>query len=632
MMDSPFLNQLLTLPTVLSASLSPDRRWVAFVWYRVHANLDVFLVPADGTTPPVALTHTPEATGLVSWSPDSRSVVVVEDHDGDERDRLFRVFIDHPGAMHPLTEDRPSYFLRGGNLSPDGHWLVYGANYDFSAGKEIEQTWIYRHDLQSGERIPIAKPEKPTYLVVSLNQPGDHVLYCRKDRHPAGRQFWLADVYGRQDEEILNFGDEVKVYARWFPDGERILVLSESTGQGPQEYISLGVYNRVNREMRWLLDDPKRMIESAWVSPDGLIVVDEISQARHTPSFIDPEPAGLPWVEEHFPKFPGNLQPIGRGEDGAWIAMYSSSTNPAELIRFNDQKSLFPEVLAPSDRMRIPWVSLTKTWQRTTLQPHQLTPAERFTWKSVDSLEIQGWLYRAKPNPHQAVIYVHGGPTSHSEDRLNPQIQYFVSQGFNVLDVNYRGSTGFGLTFREAIKEDGWGGREQADILTGAEAVIRAGLAGAGRVAITGTSYGGYSAWFQITHAAPDLIGAAAPICGMTDLGVDYETTRPDLRPLSEEMMGGRPDQVPQHYFERSPINFVQQIQGKLLIVQGALDPNVTPENVREVVTRLEQHHIPYELLVFEDEGHGIVKPVNQERLYTKLAQFFKQALSPENL
>jgi dipeptidyl aminopeptidase/acylaminoacyl peptidase len=210
---------------------------------------------------------------------------------------------------------------------------------------------------------------------------------------------------------------------------------------------------------------------------------------------------------------------------------------------------------------------------------------------------------------------------------LNPQIQYYVSQGFNVLDVNYRGSTGFGLKFRELIKEDGWGGREQADIAAGAKALIRAGLADAGRVGVTGTSYGGYSSWFLITHHPPQIIAAAAPICGMTDLVVDYDTTRPDLRPYSEEMMGGSPEQAPERYYERSPINFVQNIRGRLLIVQGAQDPNVTPENVRQVIQRLDAHHIPYELLVFDDEGHGIRKPVNQEKLYVDLAAFFDRAL-----
>jgi dipeptidyl aminopeptidase/acylaminoacyl peptidase len=241
-------------------------------------------------------------------------------------------------------------------------------------------------------------------------------------------------------------------------------------------------------------------------------------------------------------------------------------------------------------------------------------------------MEIQGWLYRAFPNPQKAIIYIHGGPTSHTENRLNPQIQYYVSCGFNVLDVNYRGSTGFGLKYRNAIKEDGWGGREQADIVSGAQRLVLSGLASPGKVGVTGTSYGGYCAWFLITHFPPEIIAAAAPICGMTDLEVDYVTTRPDIRPLSEEMMGGRPEQVPERYHQRSPINFVQNIHGKLLIVQGAMDPNVSPENVRQVQERLDTHGIPYELLVFNDEGHGIIKPANQEILYSRLANFFERA------
>lgn len=232
-------------------------------------------------------------------------------------------------------------------------------------------------------------------------------------------------------------------------------------------------------------------------------------------------------------------------------------------------------------------------------------------------------MYRAYGEPRGTVICVHGGPTWHSEDRVNALIQYLARHGFHVLDPNYRGSTGFGRAFRQAIKADGWGGLEQEDIRTGIEALIAAGIARQGRVGITGTSYGGYSAWWAITHFPPELVAAAAPICGMTDLVVDYETTRPDLRPLSEEMMGGSPEQIPGRYRERSPLHFVDNIQGRLLIVQGLQDPNVSPENVRVVCDALERAGIVYELLAFEDEGHGIARPKNHGVLYPRLAEFF---------
>jgi dipeptidyl aminopeptidase/acylaminoacyl peptidase len=608
-----FLHQLMTLPTVLEARLSPDKRWVAFTWYRLHENVDVFLVPSDGTQPPVALTHTPEATELVSWVPDSRAVIVSEDHDGDEFTRLFRVDITQPLMMQPLTKDRPPYFIRGGMLHPNGRHLFYGANYDFTTGQEMEPTWIYRHDLVSGERVPIARPPAPNWTVPELNLSGTHLIYPRRDLHPAGRQVWLVDVEGNEDREILNFGDQMKVFANWHPDGENIVFLSESTGQGKQEYFSLGVYHWPTKSLRWLIDDPGRGIENEWVTPDGLVVVDELRDANHLATCLDIQTG----QETSFPRLPGNLLPLGQAVDGTWIAQYYSATSPVELVR------LPPQVQSPAEL-----ISLTRVWEHTELTSSQLALAEDFRWKSADGLEIQGWLYRALPNPKQAIIYIHGGPTYHIENQLNSQIQYFVSRGFNVLAVNYRGSTGFGLKYRHAIKQDGWGGREQVDIATGVQALFQSGLAERGKVGVTGTSYGGYCAWFLVTHYPPEIIAAAAPICGMTDLVVDYNTTRPDLRPLSEEMMGGRPDQVPERYHERSPINFVQDIRGKLLIVQGALDPNVSPENVRQVREHLEAFRIPYKLLVFEDEGHGIGKPANQEELYPRLVDFFAQAFN----
>jgi dipeptidyl aminopeptidase/acylaminoacyl peptidase len=112
----------------------------------------------------------------------------------------------------------------------------------------------------------------------------------------------------------------------------------------------------------------------------------------------------------------------------------------------------------------------------------------------------------------------------------------------------------------------------------------------------------------------------------MTDLVVDYDTTRPDLRPYSEEMMGGSPTQVPTRYQERSPINYVKNIKGKLLIVQGLQDPNVTPENVTQVEQALKSAGVAYEKLTFHDEGHGISKPRNLKTLYLRLGQFFANA------
>jgi dipeptidyl aminopeptidase/acylaminoacyl peptidase len=508
--------------------------------------------------------------------------------------------------MELLTDADPHYFLRGGQLHPNGRWLVYGANYYFAQGEEIEPTCVYRHDLESGERRLLARPERSGYHSPALNVAGTHVLYTRMDRHPAGRQIWLVDIEGQGDREILNFGDAVKVQASWFPDGRRVLVLAEAG-----TYRRLGVWDRETAELRWVIDDPTRNLESAYVPlrSDRAVVL-EVREARTRATLLDVETG----TETAVVRDDGDLIPLAPAANGAWVGAFSSARQPADAVRFHPED--------PNGEL----VSLTRVWERTPLVPGLLARAEDYRWRSVDGLEIQGWLYRPVTPARGTIVYVHGGPTAHSADRLNNQIQYFVSLGFNVLDPNYRGSTGFSLGFREAIKEDGWGGREQEDIVAGIRTLLADGVAEPGRVGVTGTSYGGYSAWCLITRYPPELVAASAPVCGMTDLVVDYETTRPDLRPYSEEMMGGSPEAVPERYRRGSPIHFARNIQGRLLIVQGMQDPNVSPENVRAVQAELDAAGIQYELLAFEDEGHGILRPKNQQVLYARLAEFFGQA------
>jgi dienelactone hydrolase len=477
---------------------------------------------------------------------------------------------------------------------------------DVETGEEIEETWIYRQDLRSGEREVLARPRRGNLYAPQLNTPGDHILYHRNDLDPAGLQVWLVDIEGRDDREILNFGPRIKVYASWFPDGRRVLFVAET-----ETHRRLGVWDEGT--VRWLLDDPERNVEYAFVPPNGgPVVAVEVVRSQVRATLLDP----LTGTEERPYVAAGNAIPLSPIGGESWVGLHYDARHPVDLVLFD-----------PTEATKTP-ASLTGFWERVPLEPGELTAAEDFTWTSVDGLEVQGWLYRTPGRSTGTIVLIHGGPTHHAEDRFNAQVQYLVSRGFNVLTPNYRGSTGFGLWFQETIKEDGWGGREQEDIKYGIEALIRAGVAEPGRAGVTGTSYGGYSAWWAITHYPPDLVAAAAPICGMTDLVVDYRATRPDLRPYSEEMMGGSPEEVPDRYRARSPVNFVENISGELLIIQGLRDPNVPPDNVHAVTKALGEHNIPFELLTFEDEGHGIARPENLKVLYPRLADFFERAFS----
>ncbi len=605
-----YLDALLSLPNIddeLIPKVSPDGRWVAWTWFHTGATTDVFVAPTNGSSTPIRMTDSDQNVFFVSWTPDSQAIIVEQDQDGDERVQLFRIDLDRPRSLGLLTEPQPNYYISGGSLHPNENYLVYGANRNPEIGAETEEAYIYRHDLKTGERMPLARTLAGVSTLPKLNSTGTHILYARKDLHPAGRQVWLVDIDGKEDRELFNFGDKVKTFANWHPDGKQVLVLAETP-----THRKFGIWTLGDKDVLWLIDDPTRDIVNVFVpeNAEEAVVVENV-QGCFRCSFFNLEEG----TERKLPPVDGNLIPLAPFSAEEWIGFYYNARQPGDIVRFT-----------PANPQPEKFISLTRVWERTSLTSAQLFPAENFHWHSTDGLPIHGWLYRAKGEPHGTIIYVHGGPTYHSLDCMNAEIQFFVSQGFNVLDPNYRGSTGYGLPFQQAILEDGWGGREQDDIRTGIEALLEAGIAEEGKIGITGTSYGGYSSWWVATHFRLGLVAASVPVCGMTDLVVDYETTRPDLRAYSAEMMGGTPAQVPERFAQRSPINFVENIRCKLLIIQGGQDPNVTPQNVEAVVKSLRQHNIPFELLNFENEGHGIYKVENQRTLFLRLVSFFEDA------
>jgi dipeptidyl aminopeptidase/acylaminoacyl peptidase len=594
------LERLLTLPLVGAAELSPDGRWVAWSWSGPAPTPQVHLAPTDGSALPRRLTEGSANAQLLGWAAAGDRLVIAATEGGDERVRLLLAGPDL--APRSAVEAAPGEYIVGGALDAAGGRLVYAANVDPETGALTETFQVIAHDVAAGVRRALARPRRPGRTAPQLDPGGRDALYSRADRHPEGRQLWLAALDGGEDRPIVDAGERAKASGSWSPDGAAVVVVAETPS-----HRRLGLWRRADGGLDWLIDDPTRDIAGAWwPAGSDRIVVRETRQGRSLCRLVDPASG----AEEAVGSPEGTLIPLGPTPTGDWIGRLYSGAAPDDLVRF---------VPGPAAST----ASLTRAGRGS--DPALVRPSE-LRWRSVDAQPVQGWHYRAPGRARGTVVSVHGGPTHHSEDRFNPLIQFLLAQGFDVLDPNYRGSTGFGLAFQQAIKQEGWGGLEQEDIRAGVRALIEAGLAVPGRVGITGVSYGGYSAWCAITRFPTEEIAAAAPVCGMTDLVVDYETTRPDIRTYSEEMMGGSPATAPERYRERSPIHFVERIRGRLLIVQGLTDPNVTAENVAAVRRALDEAGIAYELLTFPDEGHGIVKRANRAVLYRRLAAFFAAA------
>ena len=607
------LDSLMMIPNIAQVMPSPDKKYFVAMINRIQENYDIFLGRMSGNTEITPLTRTPEYTYMTDWAPDSKSIIVAEDKARNERVTLYQLFIDRPFEMNPLTPIDPDHFMRGGYFSQIGEFIAYAVNYDYDRKKETETFRVVVQDIETGVRTVVARPDKPAYMELSVDPKGKYILYSRSDEDPSGIQWWIASSDGNEDREILNFGSKAKVSAYWTYDGKVVFDTDTIDGQ-LHDSVAIGLYDTVSEKIEWLavpgVDEPFDRVTVPKYSQHILMIQER--EGRNKCFIYDLTHEKL----TNTTPSRGNILPVSPLSPNQWLGLYYSSTNPMNLIKFNPFNPNIDE-----------FEYLTDTLSGSGISKEELTPATDYRWISVDNTMIHGWLYTPKESNGRTIVTIHGGPTYHSHDQLNVDIQYLCSLGYNVLDPNYRGSTGYGVNFRELIKKDGWGGNDKEDVRTGIQSLIEKGVATSGRVGIFGTSYGGYMSWNAIVHFPTDIIAAAAPICGMTNLVVDYESTRPDLRPLSEEMLGGSPKDLPEIYHERSPINHVQNIKGALLIVQGLRDPNVTKANVAEVEKRLDEHQVKYEKLFFDDEGHGVVREENQKVLLKRLGEFFGQAL-----
>ena len=589
-------------PGFWEPKVSDNGAWLAWTWTGISEAGNVWIVATDGSAPPARLTDEQDHTYVRSFSRDCRYLLLAQSEGASEHDHL--ILLDRAGGgARKITPPQDDHYVFGGTFTPDGKHILYTASYDDSKKSAIEGQRIYLHDLGSGDRRCLSASDTLESHAPEFSADGRLVLYHRSDRHPAGAQIWLLDLASGEDREILNAGNDRKAYGKWLGPGH-ILVHAEA-----ETHDRVGVLDLSTARLEWLIDDPQRSIENVLAGRDArtIALVDfELGKLR----------AGLFDVvtrTERKIRHPGvSLLPIGQLPSGDWIWEQYNSTAPHELVLIESKTGAT--------------TSLSRTLDHLDAPPSAYAAARPWRWKSIDGMEIDGWLYEPRGKSRGLIAHIHGGPTWHSEDWIENTIQFLAGIGFTVLDPNYRGSTGYGRGFREAIKQDGWGGREQADIRAGIESLVSAGKATPGRIGVAGLSYGGFSSWYQITKAA-DLVSAAMPICGMYHLTIDYdETGMPHGRAYSEEMMGGSPAEQPERYFNASPANFIDRIKGKLLIVHGLRDTNVAPENSLAGARELDGAGIPYELLTFANEGHGIHRAGNRETLFRRMAEFFTQA------
>jgi dipeptidyl aminopeptidase/acylaminoacyl peptidase len=255
------------------------------------------------------------------------------------------------------------------------------------------------------------------------------------------------------------------------------------------------------------------------------------------------------------------------------------------------------------------------------------------TFKARDGLALQGYLTLPKgrePKNLPVVVNVHGGPWARDSWGFNSEVQFLANRGYAVLQVNFRGSTGYGRKFWESSFRQ-WGGTMQDDVTDGAQWLINEGIADPKRVAIYGGSYGGYATLEGLVKT-PDLYAAGVDYVGVSNLFTFLKTIPPYWKPALEMMyeMVGNPESDKSWFEAHSPALNADKIKAPLLVAQGAKDPRVNIAESNQIVEALKKRGVDVEYLVKDNEGHGFHNEENRFYFYSAMETFLARHLHPE--
>ncbi len=308
-----------------------------------------------------------------------------------------------------------------------------------------------------------------------------------------------------------------------------------------------------------------------------------------------------------------------------------SSTNKAEnkfIVRTYSDRSLGSFYMYDQTTDKLEKLSEVSPW----LKEEELCEMKPIEYKSRDGMTIKGYLtlpkgVEAKNLP--VVVNPHGGPWARDVWTFNPEVQFLANRGYAVLQMNFRGSTGYGRKFWQSSFQQ-WGLTMQDDISDGVEWLIQQGIADKKRVAIYGGSYGGYATLAGVTFS-PDLYACAVDYVGVSNLFTFLESIPDYWKPYQEmlhEMVGNPANpQDSARMRATSPVFHVDKIKAPLFIAQGANDPRVKQAESDQIVAALRQRNVQVEYLLKTNEGHGFYNQENKFEFYTKMEAFLNQHL-----
>jgi dipeptidyl aminopeptidase/acylaminoacyl peptidase len=603
------LQQFFDNPKYASAEISPDGKRLAFL-APADRRLNIWLCDAGAPLDSARVITHETGRGIYSftWSRDGRWILYSHDANGDENFHIFRADPDKPGAAFDLTprDHTRANFIDLPRATPGQVIIAWNR-------RDPHYFDAYRLDLATGNAVMVAQ------------NPGDvDAWYADTDGKVRVASAVLkntdTEIRVRPDESapfkhLATYTNDEQATIQGFGPGNAFLHLTSARNADTTRLVELDL--ATGKEL--LIDqEPGYDIEGP--------VIDDITHQllavacekdRLTYKAIDPD-------------FRKDLATLAQVHDGdihlddstaderKWIVSFNSPTDPAATYLYDRDTGKTQFLFRPR-----PW-----------LKPAELAGMAPIAFQSRDGLTIHGYLTLPKgvqPHGLPAMLVVHGGPWLRVSWGYDGQAQFLANRGYAVLQINYRGSTGYGKKFLNAGDKE-WGGKMTDDMVDAAEWLIRQGTADSKRFGIYGGSYGGYATLAALAFR-PGVFACGVDYVGVANLLTFMNTVPPywqdGLSVLYRRV--GNPNTEKDFLRSRSPVYFADRIIAPLFIAQGYNDPRVNHAESEQIVAALRKDGKPVEYMVKMDEGHGFRNPENRLDFYSKMESFLAKYLGEPN-
>src|SRR5579859_2411927 len=591
-------------PVKTSAQISPDGKRLAYL-APVNNVLNVW-VGAIGSEDYNPVTRD-EDRGIrfYFWAKDNQHIIYIQDIGGNENWRLYATNLETL-ETRDLT---PFENVQAQVIDLDKYYpneLLIGLN------KENPQVHdAYHLDLPSGELTLVAK--NPGNISAWITDNHFKIRGATVSTPDGGTDLLVRDTVEDTWRKLLAWGpdDALNSFPIGFCNDEQCLYMVDARDVNAGRLVKLNI---ASGSIAVVAEDSQYDVGNVLVHPD----THEIQAVA-----FNKERVAWTVLDEAIKLDFDIIHDINKGDFGIisrdnansnWVVAFTVDDGPVSFYSYNRETR-----------------SVTFLFDnQPDLNKYTLATIQPISFTSRDGLTIHGYLTLPQAQNKtnlSMVLDVHGGPWGRNGWGYNPEAQWFANRGYACLQVNFRGSTGYGKDFLNAGNKE-WGRNMHNDLVDAVHWAIEQGIADPQKVAIYGGSYGGYAALVGATFT-PDLFCCAVDIVGPSNLVTLIKTIPPYWSTFLATFHNrvGNPDTEEEFLRSRSPLFKVDQIKIPMLIAQGANDPRVKQAESEQIVAAMQSKGIDYEYMLFPDEGHGFAKPENRLKFFAAAEKFLAHHL-----